>query len=130
MQDFESVALGLTVKKAKTTLVPNEHILLSNAEMQIVSSLPNSAVYNVILRIMEGEIEKLETRHLQLYDDKDKFDRSGLIAVAARVFYENIQKEINHQSSEFFGNKEAEEIEKQTASMTPEEILRKGFGYE
>lgn len=130
MEDFESIALGLKLPAAKAARGVNDHIVFSNADTQLLSQLPNSALYNVLLRLMEGELEKLETLHLQSWAEKDKFERTGLIAVAARVFYEGVQKEVNYQSAEAVSAREAEEIDRKVADMTPEEILRSGFGME
>jgi hypothetical protein len=128
MQDFESIALGLQSPAPKATLQRNDHLVLSHAERAVVATLPNSSAYNVILRIMEGEIEKLETLHMLSWRNKEEFERTGLIAVAARSFYTQLQNEINYHSIEFSGEQQAIQIEKAVEEMTPEEFMRKGFG--
>ena len=128
MQDFEEIALGLRSTPAKGTLDANQHVNLSHAELQIVSGFPNSAQYNITLKILEGEIEKLETEHMRLWKNKEEFERSGLIAVAARKIYERYQKEINFHAEQFQIKLEDDQIEQEVKSMTPEEILRKSFG--
>ena len=128
MQDFESIALGLRPRPAQAALQKNEHLALSHAEAAVVSRLPNSTEYNAILKIMEGEIEKLETEHMQNWKDKDLFERTGLVAVAARTLYERFQIEINFHSSEFRGNEAGAELDKAVEEMSPEEFIRRGFG--
>jgi hypothetical protein len=92
--------------------------------------LPNSPTYNVILRILEGEIEKLETEHMQAWRDKDLFERTGLVAVSARMLYEKFQIEVNYHSAEFMGAMEAATTERVVAEMSPEEFIRQSFGIE
>jgi hypothetical protein len=127
MEDYESIAQGLRIPVPKAALAKNDHISLSPGDASTVARLPNSPEYNVILRIMEGELEKLETEHMQSYKDRDSFDRSGLIAVAARLFYERFQVEVNFHSSEFIGNIEDERINKEVEQMSPEEFVRRAF---
>jgi hypothetical protein len=98
--------------------------------MALVNRWPNSPDYNVLLRIMEGVIEKMETKHMQSWRDKELFERSGLVAVAARGFYGEVQQEINYHSSEFLGNIAQEELNKEVAQMSPEEFIRRSFGPE
>src|SRR5690242_21421864 len=62
MEDFETIALGLKNPAAKAQKRNLGHVPLSNAEMALVATLPDSPLYNVELRIMEGIIETLETR--------------------------------------------------------------------
>ena len=128
MQDFESIALGLQPLPPKAAQLENDHIRLSHAEAAVVSRLPNSTEYNAILRIMEGEIEKLETEHMKSWRDKELFERTGLIAVSARAFYERFQIEINYHSSEFRGEEAAAELDRAVKEMSPEEFIRQGFG--
>ena len=131
MEDFESVAQGLQAQpRGRAAMTKNDHLTLTSSEAVIVARLPNSLEYNVILRIMEGELEKMETSHMQNYLDKDLFERTGLMAVAARMFYERIQHEINYHSAEFVGNAAEAELEAAVKQMSPEEFLRQGFGIE
>jgi hypothetical protein len=129
-QDFETIALGLKPPLAKATLGTNDHIILSFAEAAVVARLPNSSEYNTILRIMEGELEKLETEHMRSWLDKEKFDRTGIGAALCRIFYERIQQEINFHSGEFMGNQASAELEQEVESMSPEDFMRKSFGVE
>jgi len=130
MEDFETIALGLKNPAAKAQKRNLGHIPLSNAEMALVAALPESPLYNVELRIMEGIIETLETEHFKAFKNKDEFDRTGIEAVAARVFYERYQKEVAYQAAEFKGNEEALIEEEKAKNMTPEEFYKKSLGIE
>lgn len=127
MEDYESIAQGLKTNKPAPVRVQDDHLVLSHPELSTIARLPNSPEYNVLLRIMEGEIEKLETTHMKVWRDKELFERTGLIAVAARGFFESIQVEVNYHSTQFIGDVEADAIDKQVADMTPEEFIRKAF---
>lgn len=126
--DIEAIAQGLQIRKPKIASEAHQHIPLSDAERSIVSRLPNSAEYNIILRLLEGEIEKLETAHLKSWRDKEAFVSTGLVAVAARITYENFQKEVNYQASEFVGQRQFEEIEEEVSKMSPAAMFAKSFG--
>ena len=125
-EDYESIAQGLKLDTKKAQV--NQHVSLSPNAMAIVSQLPNSPVYDTILRIMEGELEKLETEHLKHWKNTEVFDRTGLVAVAARIFYENVQKEINYFVTEYQGNREYEAAETEVAMISPEELMKRSFG--
>jgi len=129
-EDYESIALGLKVPQPKKTITKNDHVVLSHPEASAVSRLPNSNEYSAYLRIQEGELEKLETEHMQNWRDKDLFERTGLIAVAARTFYERCQIEVNYHAAEFHGEEVNAAYTQETEQMSPEEFIRKGFGME
>ena len=126
--DLESIALGIQPQVSKGTVIENDHLVINRDESAIASRLPNSPDYNFILRVAEGELQKLETAHLKTWADKEMFERTGLMAVAARVFFERLQNEINFHSSEFLAEEEAEKIDQEAWEMTPEEFIRRGFG--
>jgi hypothetical protein len=130
VEDFEQAIEDFHIPKPKATLAKQDHIALSNAESSTVSRLPNSPTYNVVLRILEGEIEKLETEHMQAWRDKELFERTGLVAVSARMLYEKFQIEVNYHSAEFVGAMDAAANEQAIAEMTPEDFIRQGFGIE
>ena len=75
-----------------------------------------TSAYNVFVKIANGEIEKAETRHFQNWKDKEVFERTGLIAVALRMFFETLQQEFNHHVDEFRGEvafaKQTEELDR------------------
>ncbi len=127
-QDFESIALGLRAQKPKAKLPVNEHLELTPAEQSIVARFPNSAEYNITLRLLEGEIQKLETEHFKCYKDEKAFLNSGLVAVAARLMYERFQKEVNFQTAEFTGQQEYQAAELEAAQMSPQDLFKKSFG--
>lgn len=128
MQDFESVALGLIPGAQRKTAV-REHVKFSEAELvQIARAQSGDPMYLVLLRLFEGELEKLETDHLKHWKDKEMFDRTGIVAVAARTFYERIQREVNYQAEEYQANRMAVQQEQEAEEMTPEDIVRRGFG--
>lgn len=127
MEDFEEVALGLQTKPAKKTPSVYEHIKMSENERSLISRLPGTPLYNTILRLMEGEIEKLETIHLQSWRDKELFNSTGLIAVAARLSFEAFQKEVLYQTEEVLGIKKNEEIVKESIQLSPEEFFKRSF---
>ena len=126
--DFEALALGLQPEESKDAVVRNDHLVITPDESAIASRLPNSSEYNFVLRVLEGEIIKLETEHMQNWRDKDLFERTGLVAVASRMLYERFQSEINYHSSEYLGAQEAYEVEQEVAELSPEEFIRRGFG--
>ena len=126
--DFEALALGLQPTGPKDTVIKNDHLEISQDEAAIASRLPNSSEYNFVLRVLEGEIIKLETEHMQNWRDKDLFERTGLVAVASRMLYERFQSEINYHSSEYLGAQEAYEVEQEVAELSPEDFIRRGFG--
>jgi hypothetical protein len=128
MEDFESVAQGLRMPVPKSALEKNDHIHLSHAEAALVNRWPNSPDYNVLLRIMEGVLETLETEHMQSWKDTQLFERTGIGAVFARRFYEKTQFEINYHASEFLGDQAAEQLNEQVKQMSPEEMIRRSFG--
>ena len=128
MEDFESVALGLKATPARGTLDANQHIKFSNAELQSVARFPNSGDYNITLKILEGEIEKLETEHLTHWKDTEKFDRTGLVAVAARMLYERYQMEINYHAGAFANALGEIATQEEVKNLTSEEIIKRSFG--
>ena len=130
------VAPGLSIRlpnqgsKAKFSAPVNQHLRLTAAEMAAIATLPNSPLYQVILRVMEGELTKLETAHMQKWGDRESFDRSGLIAVAARIFFESVQKEINYQTEEYLGIQLEQEAKQEELATTPEQFMRRSLGLE
>jgi hypothetical protein len=126
--DFEALALGLKPEESKDAVIKNDHLVITADESAIASRLPNSSEYNFILRVLEGEIIKLETEHMQNWRDKELFERTGLVAVASRMLYERFQSEINYHSSEYLGAQEAYEVEQEVAELSPEDFIRRGFG--
>jgi hypothetical protein len=128
-EDFESIALGLKpTSQKKKTLQPNQHIPLSHGQMAILASAPQSDLYQVLLVIMEGVAQKLETEHMRHWKDKELFDRSGVLAVAAQLYFEAVQHEVLYQVNEFIGREDMMVAEAEAAEMTPQDFLKRSFG--
>lgn len=130
MEDIEAIAQGIRRPYAAPRVLENDHLKLSPEERPLAARVPNSSEYNFILRILEGELEKLETEHMRTWKDKDLFERTGIVAVAARTLYERLQIEMNYHASMYEGELEAAVAEQSAAEMTPEEFIRKSFGME
>lgn len=118
-QDLLPPAEGLVGRKATLQLTENEKVMLVN--------WAHSAEYSVFLRLAEALIEADETKHFQLWRDKEAFERTGLVAVAQRLFFERLQKEVNTQFEEFQGELEFIKNEQEINTASPEEIIQRGF---
>lgn len=92
------------------------HLGLNAQEKLVLVQWYGTSAYNVFVKIANGEIEKAETRHFQNWKDKEVFERTGLIAVALRMFFETLQQEFNHHVDEFRGEvafaKQTEELDR------------------
>jgi hypothetical protein len=128
MEDFESIALGLVATPAKGNLDGKQHIEFSHSELSRLAQFPNSTDYNITLKILEGECEKLETDHMRQYKDKELFERTGLIAVAARLLYEKYMKEVNYHAAQFASMVEDAAVQEEVKALTPQQILINSFG--
>jgi len=100
-------------------------------EVQMLADLAGMPHYQILLRLMEGEVERGETDHMKAYKDKELFERTGLIAVAQRIFFERVQKEIEHQKMELQGLLEEQQVSEQLKQVPLEELMkesvRQGF---
>lgn len=125
--DYESIAQGLITKAIKAA--PTEfHVSLTQGELSLAAQLPNSPAYQLILKLLEGEIQKLETEHFRSWKNTEQFTNTGFAAVAAQLLYERLQKEVNYHSSEYQGKQEFEAAEAQAEKMSPKEFFEKSFG--
>ena len=88
------------------------HIELTDAEQQLLATLPGMPAYQVFIKLMEAEIIKAETDHFRAYADKEAFERTGLIAVAMRLLFERSQKEVARQLEAQLAGQRAAQIEK------------------
>lgn len=130
MEDFEQIALGLATGKSHKAPI-RAHVVLSDAQLtQLARVHKGDPLYDVLLQIMEGVLETLETEHLQNWKDKELFDRTGIAAVASRMFFERLQREVNHHLEQFAGRIEADQADAEAQALTPEDIIRRGFGME
>lgn len=118
-QDLLPPAEGLIGRRATLQLTENEKVMLAN--------WARSAEYNIFLRLAEAIIEVNETKHFQLWKDKEVFERTGLVAVAQRDFFEQLQKEVNKQYEEFEGELEFLRTERATQNESPEEAIQRSF---
>ena len=118
-QDLLPPAEGLIGRRATLQLTENEKVMLAN--------WARSAEYSIFLRLAEALIEVSETQHFKSWRDKEVFERTGLIAVAKRDFFEQIQKEVNTQYSEFQGELEFLRTEQELQTESPEEAIQRSF---
>lgn len=100
---------------------------LSPQDLIILANWVSSPAYRVFQKLSEGIIEKTETGHFQNWKDKEAFERTGLIAVSQRMFYEQIQQEAKRQVEEFageldFARKKKEGLEKSLEEQIVEEF--------
>lgn len=118
-QDLLPPAEGLVGRRSTLQLTDNEKVALAN--------WAGSNEYKVFLRLAEGIIEADETKHFKCWKDKEVFERTGLVAVAQRIFFERLQKEVNVQLEEFQGELEFLKTEQETSIASPEELIQRGF---
>jgi hypothetical protein len=118
-QDLVGPAEGLVGRRSTLKLSDNDRLLLAN--------WAQSAEYSIFLRLAEALIEVAETTHFKSFRDRDKFVDTGLIAVAKRDFFEQLQKEVNTQYEEFAGELEFIKTEKQNIQASPEEQIQRSF---
>lgn len=76
---------------------------LSSTEKVTLANWYGTPAYEVWVKLSQGEIEKLETAHFQNWKDREAFERTGLLAVSARIFFERIMSECTRQMEEFSG---------------------------
>lgn len=104
-----------------------DSLKLSPAEMVLLVQGVNSPFYAVLMKLFEGELEKLETTHFKTWKDKEAFERTGLFAVAARIFLERAGEEIRKQSDEFAGELEFIKKKKEQLTQSLEQQIRDEF---
>lgn len=102
-----------------------KHREYTMGEIQLLSALAGMPHYQVLLKLMEGMCEIAETEHFRQFNDKEKFDRSGMIAVAQRVFFERVQKEVEYQKQELASLQEEAQVSDQLANTPAEELIRR-----
>jgi hypothetical protein len=119
--DLQPLAQGLRPKTTEAF----KHLALNANEKLILARFAASQEYNVFLKLAMGEIEKAETEHFQSWKNKELFERSGLIAVAQRLFLERLGSEIRHQVDEFAGEVEFARTTKEISQMSPEEFIER-----
>ena len=100
-------------------LTPQDKVILVNHI--------HSPAYQVYLKLAEGELEKMETAHFQVWKDREAFERTGLFAVAARIFVERLGQEMQRQVEEFAGEVEFAKTKKELLEKSPEEQIQEEF---
>ncbi len=104
-----------------------EALKLSSAEMVLLVQGVNSPFYSVLMKLFQGELEKMETSHFKVWQDKEAFERTGIFAVAARVFLERMGTEIQKQVEEFSGELEFVKKKKELMTQSLEQQIRDEF---
>lgn len=84
-----------------------------------------SPVYQVVLKLFQGEVEKAETSHFKKWADKDLFERTGIFAVAMRIGFERVQDEIARQVEEFAAEVDFIKKKQELAGMPLEQQIEK-----
>jgi hypothetical protein len=100
---------------------------LSSTEKVTLANWYGTPAYQVWMKLSQGEIEKLETSHFQNWKDKEAFERTGLLAVSARIFFERIQNECTRQMDEFSGEVEFIKQKKDLLGTSLEDQVKKEF---
>jgi hypothetical protein len=100
-------------------------VTLTASEKLELVQWASSTTYRVFLKLAEGVIEISETRHLQSWQDSDKFQRTGLVAVAQRMFFEALQKTVAVQYAEFKGEMAFAKQQKENLQEDPETFIRR-----
>lgn len=116
MEDFEDIDVLEPAPGLAPVTSDGLHLNLNAQEKLYLVQWYGSHAYNVFIKLAQGEIEKAETRHFQQWGNKENFERTGLVAVATRMFFESLQREFNHQVEEFQGEvafaKQTEELDR------------------
>lgn len=111
--------LGVSADFQSLKLTANDKVVLANGV--------HSPFYGVLLKLAEGEIQKLETAHFKVWKEKEAFERTGLTAVAARLFFERLQAEFARQAEEFSSEVEFAKKEQSRAQTSPEDFVLNEF---
>jgi hypothetical protein len=105
---------------------PNS-LKLSPQELIMLSHFVVSPLYQIFQKLSEGIIEESETKHFKLYKEPTAFDRTGLIAVAQRLFYEELQAKMKWQVDEFNADMDFARAQKKALLASPEELIVQEF---
>jgi hypothetical protein len=100
-------------------LTPNDLVTLA--------TWVSSPAYVVWQKLSEGVIEKLETSHFQNWKNESDFQRTGLIAVSARMHYEQVQLEAKRAVEEFAGELDFARINKDKMRVSAEQQVLNEF---
>jgi hypothetical protein len=105
---------------------PYELALTPN-ELVILATWVSSPAYRVWQKLSESVIEKCETAHFQNWKDAEAFQRTGLVAVASRMHYEQVQLEAKRAVEEFSGELDFARIKKEQLKVSPEQQIQDQF---
>ena len=105
---------------------PNE-LAMTNGELAILSAFAKSPAYRVWQKLSEAILEKTETGHFRNWKDKEAFERTGLVAVAQRTFYEELQLEMKRQLDDFATDYDVVKRKKEALSLSLEEQIVQEF---
>lgn len=100
---------------------------LTPQDLVILAGWVRSPAYAVWQKLSEGVIEKAETAHFQNWKDREAFERTGLVAVAQRMFYEQLQQEAKKQVDEFAGEIDFARKKQELLKTSPEDQILKEF---
>lgn len=100
---------------------------LTPQDLVTLATWVSSPAYVVWQKLSEGVIEKLETGHFQNWKDEEAFQRTGLVAVAARMHYEQVQLEAKRAVEEFAGELDFARIKKEQMSVSAEQQVQNEF---
>jgi hypothetical protein len=104
-----------------------QHVELTPSDQVALAQWYSSPAYQVFLKLSEGVIEKEETAHFQSWKDREKFELTGLVAVASRSFFEKLQIEVHHQVEEFAGEVDFARKERERNAESPESMIQRLF---
>ena len=100
---------------------------LSPNDLVILANWVSSPAYKVWQKLSEGVIEKLETAHFQNWKVEADFQRTGLVAISARLHYEQVQLEAKRAVEEFAGELDFARIKKEQVKTSPEQQIQNEF---
>jgi hypothetical protein len=100
-----------------------EFLRLTPGELVLLVQGATSPFYQVLMKLAEGELEKLETAHFKCWKDEAEFQRTGLLAVAARIFLERLGQEVQRQADEFASEIAFVKQKKDSLMIDPEQMI-------
>ncbi len=104
-----------------------EALQFSPQDLVTLATWVTSPAYRVWQKLCEGMIEKRETAHFSNWKDREAFERTGLVAVSARIFYEQVQMEAKRAVEEFSGELDFARIKKEQMRVSPEQQVLNEF---
>ena len=100
-----------------------ETLKFTPQDLVILATWVTSPAYKVWQKLSEAVIEKQETAHFSNWKDAEAFQRTGLVAVAARMHYEAVQREAKAAVEEFAGEIDFARIKKDQVKTSPEQMI-------